>query len=494
MTKTKKPATTESPVAGLVTSFLAHPPAREDVSIARLEAFYPMLIGGEFVPSSSGRVFESRNPADGALLTTLAHADATDVDLAVSAARAAFPAWSSRPGSERGVLIYRLARRVAELARQFAVLESLDGGKPIRESRDVDVPLAAQHLFHHAGWADKLGHLGLGSDPRPHGVVAQVIPWNFPLLMAAWKIAPALAAGNTVVLKPAESTSVTALVLARAAVDVGFPPGVVNVITGFGDVGAALVSHPDVDKVAFTGSTEVGRSIARVAAAAGIPATLELGGKSANVVFRDADMRAVVEGVVDSIFFNQGHVCCAGSRLLVEESAHDTLMDMISARVSRIRVGDPLDKNTDMGAVNSPEQLARITGHVDAALARGARRLRAEVDVPATGCFYPPTVLCDVDPSDPLAREEVFGPVLAVMTFRTPDEAIEIANNTPYGLAAGIWSQRPERLLYVAERLRAGVVWANTYNKFDPTAAFGGFKESGFGREGGRSGMEAYLV
>jgi aldehyde dehydrogenase (NAD+) len=470
------------------------PAAREDAGIAALDSEYHMLIGGEFVSADSGRVFESVNPATGDVLARVPHASVADVDRAVAAATAAFPSWSSLPGADRGLLLFRLARRVAEISRRLAVLETLDGGKPIRESRDLDVPLASQHLFHHAGWADKLSYLQLGPSPRPHGVVAQVIPWNFPLLMATWKIAPALAAGNTVVLKPAETTSLTALVLARAAAEVGFPPGVLNVVTGFGDVGAALVSHPGVHKVAFTGSTEVGRIIGRSTAERGIPTTLELGGKSANIIFRDADLHAAVEGVMDAIFFNQGHVCCAGSRLLVEEAVLEPVLAMLAARVSRIRVGDPLDKNTELGAVNSSSQLETITRMVDGALARGATRLAVDVDIPTTGCFYPPTVLCDLDPSDPIAREEVFGPVLGVLTFRTPDEAVEIANNTPYGLAAGVWSQRPERLLHVASRLQAGVVWANTYNKFDPTAAFGGFKESGFGREGGRAGMEAYLV
>jgi aldehyde dehydrogenase (NAD+) len=478
----------------LIAEFLDHPAAREDVSVARLQPSYPMLIGGELVSAEGSRVFESRNPADGSVLTTIPHASTGDVDRAVAAARSAYPAWAALDGAARGALVFRLARRVAELARQLAVLETLDGGKPIRESRDLDIPLAAQHLFHHAGWADKLQHLGLGPDPRPHGVVAQIIPWNFPLLMCAWKIGPALAAGNTVVLKPAETTSITALVLASAAVDVGFPPGVLNVVTGFGDVGAALVGHPGVDKVAFTGSTEVGRFVARTAAERDIPATLELGGKSANILFRDADLRAAVEGVVDSIFFNQGHVCCAGSRLLVEESALEDVLPLLASRIAKIRVGDPMDKNTDLGAINSPEQLSKISAMVAAAIDNGAERLPVEFDLPSSGCYFAPTVLHGVDPADPIAREEVFGPVLTVLSFRTPDEAIELANDTPYGLASGVWSQRPERIFHVSSRLKAGVVWANTYNKFDPTAAFGGFRESGYGREGGRSGMEAYLV
>jgi aldehyde dehydrogenase (NAD+) len=477
---------------GLIHDFLSFPPAPEDRSLARLREEYHMLVDGELRPASGGRTFETRNPATGELLALVPHASPEDVDQAVRSARAAFPAWASRPPAERGKLLYRLARRVAERSRSLAVLETLDGGKPIRESRDIDVPLAAQHLFHHAGWADKLAYAGLGSSPSPLGVVAQIVPWNFPLLMCAWKIAPALACGNTVVLKPAETTSLTALELASLCREVGFPPGVVNVVTGPGDVGAALAAHPDVDKIAFTGSTEVGRIINRAAAARGIPLTLELGGKSANIVFRDADIDAAVEGVMDAIFFNQGHVCCAGSRLLVEESVHDRFLDRLAARMARIRVGDPLDKNTEVGAINSPEQLARITTLVDGALGRGAGRLDVDFGLPGVGCFFPPTVLVGVDPADPIVREEVFGPVLTVMSFRGSQEAVELANNTPYGLAAGVWSQRPEKLLSVASQLRAGVVWANTYNKFDPTAAFGGFKESGFGREGGRSGLEAY--
>ena len=453
-----------------------------------------MLINGEIVDALDNTTFPTSNPATGAVLSRVPRAGSADVDRAVAAARAAFPAWSALPGIERAKYLYRLARRVAERSRSLAVLETLDGGKPIRESRDVDVPLAAQHLFSHAGWADKLEYLHLGPSPRPHGVVAQIIPWNFPLLMCAWKIGPALAAGNTVVLKPAETTPLTALVLAELCIEVGFPPGVVNVITGEGDTGALLANHPGVDKVAFTGSTDVGRLIGRSAAERGIPVTLELGGKSANIVYRDADLDAAVEGVVDAIFFNQGHVCCAGSRLLVEESALDALLDRLGRRMSHLRVGDPLDKNTDVGAINSQSQLERINAMVSAALARGASRLPVDYELPATGCFFAPTVLVGVDPADPIAREEVFGPVLSVLTFRTPDEAVEIANNTPYGLAAGVWSQRPERLLWTAERLAAGVVWANTYNRFDPTAAFGGFRESGFGREGGSAGMEAYCV
>lgn len=493
-TKVASTPVTTDPAAVLATRFLQHPPALEDRSLARLQKSYSMLIDGQLVAAANGATFDTINPATDEVLAAVPLAGAIDVDRAVAAARSAFPAWAALSGIERGKLIYKLARRVAERSRSLAVLETLDGGKPIRESRDVDVPLAAQHLFSHAGWADKLEYLNLGRTPRPHGVVAQIIPWNFPLLMCAWKIGPALAAGNTVVLKPAETTSLTALVLAELCVEVGFPPGVVNVVSGDGSTGALLAQHPGVDKVAFTGSTDVGRLINRSAAARGIPVTLELGGKSANIVYRDADLDAVVEGVVDAIFFNQGHVCCAGSRLLVEESILDELIPRIASRMSRLRVGDPMDKNTDVGAINSREQLERITKMVRDAEQRGAVRLAVDVAIPSTGCFFAPTVLLGVDPADPVAREEIFGPVLSVLTFRTPEEAVEIANDTPYGLAAGVWSQRPERLLWTANRLQAGVIWANTYNKFDPTAAFGGFRESGFGREGGRSGMEAYCA
>jgi aldehyde dehydrogenase (NAD+) len=397
------------------------------------------------------------------------------------------------PGAERAKYIYRIARMIAERARELAVLESLDNGKPIRESRDVDVPTASAHFFYHAGWADKLAYAGLGPDPKPLGVAGQVIPWNFPLLMAAWKIAPALACGNTVVLKPAETTPLTALVLAEIIQQAELPPGVVNILPGAGDVGAELVSHAGVDKVAFTGSTEVGKLIQRSLAGRGKKLTLELGGKAANVVFDDAPLDQAVEGIVNGIFFNQGHVCCAGSRLLVQESIADELIEKLHARIATLRVGDPLDKNTDVGAINSREQLARITSLVEAGEQEGAEKWVSPCPLPDKGFYFAPTVFSGVSQAMRIAREEIFGPVLSVLTFRTPDEAVAKANNTPYGLSAGIWTDKGSRILWMADKLRAGVVWANTFNRFDPTAPFGGYQESGFGREGGRAGLEAYL-
>jgi aldehyde dehydrogenase (NAD+) len=474
--------------------FVALGTAREDVSLARLRSSYGLFINGEFVDALDGSTFATTNPATGENLAAVAHAGAADVDAAIGAARAAQPAWAALSGIERGKYMFRLARRVAERARSFAVLETLDGGKPIRESRDIDIPLAAQHLFHHAGWADKLSTANLGPNPRPLGVAGQIIPWNFPLLMASWKIGPALACGNTVVLKPAETTPLTALALAECAAEIGLPPGVLNVLAGDGATGAALGAHPGLDKLAFTGSTEVGRQLAHQLAGTGRRLTLELGGKSANIVFADAALDAVVEGIVQAIFFNQGHVCCAGSRLLVAEPILDELTARLAHRVAQIRVGDPLDKNTELGAINSPAQLARITALVDDAVASGVQRITSPAPLPTTGCFYSPTVLVGVDPASRISREEIFGPVLTVSSFRTPEEAVALANDSRYGLAAGVWSQHPERSHWVAERLKAGVVWINTYNNFDPTAAFGGFKESGYGREGGRAGLEAYCA
>jgi len=397
------------------------------------------------------------------------------------------------PGSERAKNLFRIARNIQERARELAVLETLDNGKPIRESRDVDLPLVAAHFFYYAGWADKLGYAGLGPNPRPLGVAAQVIPWNFPLLMLAWKVAPALACGNTVVLKPAETTPLTALLFAEICLQAELPPGVVNIITGAGDTGAALVAHPGVDKVAFTGSTEVGRQIARQVAGTGKRLTLELGGKAANIVFEDAPIDQAVEGVVNGIFFNQGHVCCAGSRLLVQESIEAEFLEALRRRVGTLRLGDPLDKNTDIGAINSARQLAKITELAASGEAEGAVRWSPACTLPEKGYWFPPTIFTGVAQSHRIAREEIFGPVLSVLTFRTPEEAVAKANNTPYGLSAGIWTEKGSRILWMAERLRAGVVWANTYNRFDPTAPFGGYKESGYGREGGRHGLEAYL-
>jgi aldehyde dehydrogenase (NAD+) len=396
-------------------------------------------------------------------------------------------------GLDRGKYLFRIARGIAERARELAVVETLDNGKPIRESRDVDVPTAAAHFFYHAGWADKLQHAGFGPSPRALGVAGQVIPWNFPLLMAAWKIAPALAAGNTVVIKPAETTPLSILVLAEIIADADLPPGVVNIVTGAGDIGSHLVTHPGIDKVAFTGSTEVGKSISASLAGTGRKLTLELGGKAANIVFDDAPIDQAVEGIVNGIFFNQGHVCCAGSRLLVQESVAEETIIKLRQRVSTLRLGDPMDKNTDIGAINSAAQLAKITELTAAGDDEGAIRWTAPCPIPDRGFYFPPTVFTDVSQAMRIAREEIFGPVLSVLTFRTPDEAVAKANNTPYGLSAGVWTEKGSRILAMAERLRAGVVWANTFNRFDPTAAFGGYQESGFGREGGRSGLAAYL-
>ncbi|MFD0691841.1 aldehyde dehydrogenase family protein [Actinomadura fibrosa] len=468
-------------------------PAPESAAIVDIRPSYGLFVGGEFT-DGHGEPFKTVNPADESPLAEIACADAADVDRAVAAARAAFDTvWGPMPGAERAKYLYRIARIVQERSRELAVLESIDNGKPIRESRDVDVPLVAAHFFYYAGWADKLGHAGFGPDPRPVGVAGQVIPWNFPLLMLAWKIAPALACGNTVVLKPAETTPLTALLFAEICRQAELPPGVVNIVTGAGATGQALVEHPGIDKVAFTGSTEVGRQIARSVAGTSKRLTLELGGKAANIVYADAPLDQAVEGIVNGIFFNQGHVCCAGSRLLVQESAADELLERLKARMATLRVGDPLDKNTDVGAINSAAQLARIRELADAGEAEGAERWSPACELPGEGYWFAPTVFTGVAQSHRIAREEIFGPVLSVLTFRTPDEAVTKANNTPYGLSAGIWTEKGSLILWTAERLRAGVVWANTFNKFDPASPFGGYKESGFGREGGRHGLEAYL-
>jgi len=439
-----------------------------------------------------GGVFKTVSPATEEVLAEVTEASPADVDRAVSAARRAYEqTWSVMPGRERAKYLFRIARIIQERARELAVLESLDNGKPIRESRDVDIPLAAAHFFYYAGWADKLEHAGFGPDPQPVGVAGQVIPWNFPLLMLAWKIAPALACGNTVVLKPAETTPLTALLFAEICQQADLPPGVVNIVTGAGPTGHALVTHPGIDKVAFTGSTEVGKEIARAAGRKKV--TLELGGKAANIVFADAPVDQAVEGIVNGIFFNQGHVCCAGSRLLVQESAYDQVLASLRRRLATLRLGDPLDKNTDVGAINSSAQLAKIRELSDSGEAEGAERWSAPCELPVKGFWFPPTVFTGVSPAHRIAREEIFGPVLSVLTFRTPAEAIAKANNTPYGLSAGVWTDKGSRILWMASRLRAGVVWANTFNKFDPTSPFGGYKESGYGREGGRHGLEAYL-
>jgi aldehyde dehydrogenase (NAD+) len=468
-------------------------PAPESRDIANLKPSYRMFVDGQFT-DGTGEPLKTINPATGEVLAEVSTASTADVDRAVKAARRAYDkVWGRMPGTERAKYLFRIARQIAERARELAVLESLDNGKPIRESRDVDVPIASAHFFYHAGWADKLGYAGYGPDPKPLGVAGQVIPWNFPLMMAAWKIAPALACGNTVVLKPAETTPLTALVLAEICQQADLPPGVVNILAGAGDIGAAVVSHPDVNKIAFTGSTAVGKQIQAALAGSGKKLTLELGGKAANIVFEDAPLDQAVEGIVNGIFFNQGHVCCAGSRLLASESIVDELLAKLHSRISTLRVGDPLDKNTDVGAINSAEQLARITSLVAAGEDEGAERWTSPCPLPDKGFFFAPTVFSNVSQAMRIAREEIFGPVLSVLTFRTPDEAVAKANNTPYGLSAGVWTEKGSRILAITQQLRAGVVWANTFNRFDPTAPFGGYQESGFGREGGRAGLEAYL-
>jgi len=473
---------------------LEYASAPESTAIVALRETYGLFIGGEWVEPRSGNHFATINPATEEHLATVAEAGPEDVDLAVAAARQAWESgWRDLPGRERAKYLYRIARLLQERSREFAVLETLDGGKPIKESRDVDLPLAAAHFFHYAGWADKLDYAFVGRRAKPLGVAGQIIPWNFPMLMASWKLAPALATGNTVVLKPAETTPLTALLLAEVLLDAELPPGVVNIITGAGATGAALVSHPGIDKVAFTGSTDVGKRIQTELAGTGRRLTLELGGKAANIVFEDAALDQAVEGIVHGIWFNQGHVCCAGSRLLVQESVHDLVLDRLTARLDTLRVGDPLDKNTDLGAINSREQLEKIQELVASGIDEGAEIYQSPCVLPDKGFFHAPTVFTGVSQSHRIAREEIFGPVLSVLTFRTPDEAVEKANNTPYGLSAGVWTEKGSRILWMAERLRAGVVWANTFNQFDPASPFGGYKESGFGREGGRHGLAPYL-
>jgi aldehyde dehydrogenase (NAD+) len=469
-------------------------PAPESTAMVDISAQYGLFINGKFVAAKGSKTFNTINPATEKVLSKIAYAQASDVDKAVAAARTAYTkVWSKMAPQERGKYLFRIARIMQERAREFAVLETMDNGKPIRETRDIDIPLAAAHFFYHAGWADKLKYAGAGDNPRPHGVVGQIIPWNFPLLMLAWKVAPALATGNTVVLKPAETTPLTALLFAEVCQQAGLPAGVVNIVTGDGATGSALVNHPDIDKIAFTGSTGVGKGIARAIAGTGKSATLELGGKGANIVFDDSPIDQTVEGIVSGIFFNQGHVCCAGSRLLVQENVHDELIEKLKHRISQIRVGDPLDKNTDLGAINSAAQLARIKEISSSGDAEGAHRWSPECSLPEKGFWYPPTIFTGVTQANRIAQEEIFGPVLSVLTFRTPQEAIDKANNTPYGLSAGVWSEKGSRILWAAKQLKAGVIWANTFNKFDPASPFGGYKESGWGREGGRHGLAAYL-
>ena len=469
-------------------------PAPESTAIVNINSSNDLFINGEFTPGH-GNPFKTINPATEEVLAEIAHANEEDVNAAVMAARKAYDkTWSKMSGRDRGKYLFRIARLIQERSRELAVLETLDNGKPIRESRDVDIPIAAAHFFYHAGWADKLEFAGYGDNPRPLGVVAQVIPWNFPLLMLAWKIAPALATGNTVVLKPAETTSLTALLFAEICQQADLPPGVVNIITGAGETGRMLVEHPDVNKVAFTGSTAVGQAIQRQIAGTHKRLTLELGGKAANIVFDDAPIDQAVEGIVNGIFFNQGHVCCAGSRLLLQESIAEQTIDSLKRRLVTLRLGDPLDKNTDIGAVNSREQLDRIIDLTKSGEDEGAQRWSPDCVIPQKGFWFAPTVFTNVTQAHRIAREEIFGPVLSVLTFRTPDEAIEKANNTPYGLSAGIWTEKGSRILAMANKVRAGVVWANTFNRFDPTSPFGGYKESGFGREGGVQGLGAYLT
>jgi aldehyde dehydrogenase (NAD+) len=467
-------------------------PAPESRDIVRIRERYGHFVGGEWLEPTE--TYQTISPASEEPLAEIAQGTEADVDRAVTAARTAFAdGWSSLPGSERAKYLFRIARILQERSREFAVLESLNGGKPIKESRDVDLPLAAAHFFYYAGWADKLEYAFPNRRPRAVGVAGQVIPWNFPLLMLAWKVAPALACGNTVVLKPAETTPLTALLFCDVLRQAELPPGVVNIVTGDGRTGAAIVDHPDVDKIAFTGSTEVGKAIQRELAGSGKKLTLELGGKAANIVFDDSALDQAVEGIVNGIYFNQGHVCCAGSRLFVQESIYEPLVEKLKRRLETLRVGDPLDKNTDVGAINSAMQLERIEELVAAGKDEGAEIYQPPCRLPEKGYWFAPTVFTNVAQSYRIAQEEIFGPVLSVLTFRTPEEAIEKANNTPYGLSAGVWTEKGSRILWMAQRLRAGVVWANTYNRFDPSSPFGGYKESGFGREGGLHGLEPYL-
>lgn len=468
--------------------------SRQATDIVDIDEKYGLFIDGKFRAPKSRKYFPTINPANEEHLAEVAVAGPADVNAAVTAARSAFTeVWGPMPGSERAKYIYRLARMIQERSRELAVLETLDGGKPIKEARDVDLPLVAGHFFYYAGWADKLEYAFPGIRPRPLGVAGQVIPWNFPMMMLSWKVAPALAAGNTVVLKPAETTSLTALHFAQIAAEAGLPPGVLNVVTGAGPTGSLVVSHDDVDKVAFTGSTAVGKLIQSQLAGTSKKLTLELGGKAAHVIFEDAPLDQAIEGVINGIFFNQGHVCCAGSRLLLQESIHDRFVDKLKRRLSTLRVGDPMDKNTDVGAINSRAQLDKINELVDVGISEGAEMFQPDCVLPDRGFYFRPTLFTGVAQSHRIAQEEIFGPVLSILSFRTPDEAVEKANNTPYGLSAGVWTSKGSRILWMADRLKAGVVWANTYNKFDPTSPFGGYKESGFGREGGRHGLMAYM-
>jgi len=475
-----------------VPSEWTYAPAPESRDVVQIRERYGHFVGGEWLEPKE--TYPTISPATEETLAEVGQATSEEVDFAVKAARGAYEnGWSNLPGSERAKYLFRIARILQERSREFAVLESLNGGKPIKESRDVDLPLAAAHFFYYAGWADKLEYAFPNRKPKPVGVAGQIIPWNFPLLMLSWKIAPALACGNTVVLKPAETTPLTALLFCDVLRQAELPPGVVNIVTGDGSTGAALVKHPGVDKIAFTGSTEVGKAIQRELAGTGKKLTLELGGKAANVIFDDAALDQAVEGIVNGIYFNQGHVCCAGSRLLVQESISEAVIEKLKRRLTTLRVGDPLDKNTDVGAINSKLQLDKITELVEAGKEEGAEIYQPPCRLPEKGYWFVPTVFTNVAQSYRIAQEEIFGPVLSVLTFRTPEEAVEKANNTPYGLSAGVWTEKGSRILWMAQQLRAGVVWANTYNRFDPTSPFGGYKESGYGREGGKHGLEPYL-
>ncbi len=469
-------------------------PAPESTDHIRIDEKYDLFIGGEFVAPEEGRYFETINPATEDTLSSVALATETDIDRAVKAARKAYNGpWSKMKASERGKYIFRIARMLQERAREFATIETLDGGKPIRESRDIDIPLAAAHFFYYAGWADKLAYAFPGRNVRAVGVAAQIIPWNFPLLMASWKIAPALACGNTVVLKPAETTPLTAMKLAELIQDAGLPPGVVNIVTGAGETGATMVNHPDVDKIAFTGSTSVGRIIQKSLAGTNKKYTLELGGKAANLIFEDAAIDQAVEGIVNGIFYNQGHVCCAGSRLLVQESVADEVIEKLRERMETLIVGDPMDKNTDIGAINSAEQLETIQSYLKIGQDEGAEMYQSSCDLPRRGYWCRPTIFTGVSQSNRIVQEEIFGPVLAIQTFRTLEEGLTKANNTPYGLSGGVWTDKGAKIFKVTQGIRAGVIWANTFNKFDPTSPFGGYKESGVGREGGLHGLGAYV-
>ena len=478
----------------LATQRFEYAPAPESTDHIKIEKHYDLFIGGRMAKAHSKKRFPTINPANEEKLSEVVEADEVDVDRAVKAAAKAFGSWSRIGPSRRARYLFRISRILQERARELAVVETMDGGKPIKESRDVDIPLSAAHFFYYAGWADKLEWAFPNVKPRPIGVAGQVIPWNFPLLMLAWKIAPALAAGNTVVLKPAETTPLSAMLFADICQQAELPDGVVNIVTGAGKTGSLVVAHPAVRKVAFTGSTEVGKLIQRSLAGTGKRLTLELGGKAANIVFEDAPLDAAVEGIVNGIYFNQGHVCCAGSRLLVQESIFEPLLEKLKIRLGTLRLGDPLDKNTDIGAINSKAQLERIAELVESGVEEGAELFQPECKLPERGYWFRPTLFTNVSQSHRIAREEIFGPVLSILTFRTPAEAVEKANNTPYGLSAGVWTDKGSRILSIADQLRAGVVWANTFNKFDPASPFGGYKESGYGREGGRHGLEAYLA